>query len=113
MHALRILPAVHNGEIHAEVIWRLRDLAEVLIDKGDLAGGATLQAEALDFGHDVLGHGHREITALTHTLAMTVSGMGRFDEASALLRNELEIARACFGDESWRVVTGRVRMGHG
>ena len=81
------------GDVNEEVAEILHDLANVLLQKGDLLQAEALAREALEMDRAVFGDIHENVAIAMHNLATTLRNQQRVQEAEPLYRDALTMFR--------------------
>jgi eukaryotic-like serine/threonine-protein kinase len=84
------------GDLTAET----NNLAQVLMETGELARAESLEREVLEFRRRQLPADHPNVGLAASNLALALNRRGKPREAEPLYRESLAIARKVYGDES-------------
>lgn len=99
------------GPTHAEVAVSLHNLGLLHRDMGDYAGAETFYRQALEIKR-LQGERHTSFMAGVQSLAVTLAAQARFAEAAGLLRENLELARSLYDEDSDKLAQAKIHLGN-
>ena len=91
------------GDEHRETATSKNELAQLLLERGDLAGAEPLFRENVATSQRVLGDDHPNIGAAKANLAQLLIAKGDAAGAEALLRESLAVDGRVFGETHTRI----------
>lgn len=89
-----------RGTSHPDVIGAVQTIGDVLLRKDDQVGAEPWLRRAVALWRASRAPGHPDISNAVNKLAMTLKQLGRFDEAEAQYRTEIDNLDAALGDGS-------------
>ena len=109
----RAIPQFRNlGGEGRDLAAHTNNLAFLKASSGAHAEAAILYREALDIHSPIYGRGHPNTIMIAGNLASVLQNDGREDESLALLRGNVEAARAQYPDGHWRVGQANTSLGN-